>query len=215
MTDSAPDMEPTVFVVDDDPAIRDSLKWLIGSINLAVETFASANEFLDAYEPSRPGCLLVDIRMPEVSGLELQNELAARSIDLPIIVITGHGDVSTAVRAMKNGAMDFLEKPFNDQEVLDLVQKGIERGIEAAKIRSGQVEVLGKLAILTRREREVLDCLACGDSNKAIARKLGLSPRTVEIHRANVMAKMEAKSLVDLVLMLTIVESIKENYVLQ
>ncbi len=198
--------EPTVFVVDDDQAVRRFLCGLIASVDLRVEAYASAREFLDAYEPGQPGCLLLDIRMPGMSGLELQKELAERAIDLPVIILTGHGDVQVAVHAMKAGAVDFIEKPFNNELLLDRIQKAVAEGVEADSTRARQDEIMGRVELLTPRERQVLDMVVAGETNKGVARRLDISDKTVEIHRARVMEKMQAKSLADLVKMVAIVE---------
>jgi FixJ family two-component response regulator len=189
---------PVVFVIDDDEAVRSSLEWLINSVDIEVRTFASANEFLSAYEPGHPGCLIVDVRMPGMSGLELQRQLAERSISLPVIIITGHGDVEMAVRAMKAGAFDFVQKPFNDQVLLDLIQSALEKDARASHDIAEQTRVAERLGQLTERERQVLDGIVGGDSNKRIATRLGLSEKTIEFHRSKVMRKMEARSLADL-----------------
>ncbi len=191
--------EPTVYIVDDDPAVRDSLRSLISSIDTRVETFASAGEFLDAPMPDGPGCLLLDLRMPGISGLELQRRLNARQTDLPIIFITGYGDVATAVRAMRAGAISFIEKPFNEQNVLDFVAEAVLRSREAARIRVRRNEISKRLETLAPRERQVLDEVAAGQSNKRIAHTLGLSQKTIEFHRANVMKKLGTKSLANLI----------------
>lgn len=191
--------EPIVFVVDDDEAVRHFLRGLIVSVGLRVETYASAREFLDAVRPGSPGCLLLDIRMPGMSGLELQRELAERSIGLPVIILTGHGDVQLAVHAMKAGAVDFIEKPFNNELLLDRVQKAVAESVDADSARLKRDEVTSRLDLLTPRERQVLDLVVAGETNKGAARRLGISEKTVEIHRARVMDKMRAKSLVDLV----------------
>lgn len=191
--------EPIVFVVDDDEAVRHFLRGLIVSVGLRVETYASAQEFLDAVRPGSPGCLLLDIRMPGMSGLELQRELAERSIGLPVIILTGHGDVQLAVHAMKAGAVDFIEKPFNNELLLDRVQKAVAESVDADSARLKRDEVTSRLDLLTPRERQVLDLVVAGETNKGAARRLGISEKTVEIHRARVMDKMRAKSLVDLV----------------
>jgi len=191
--------EPTVFVVDDDPAVRDSLRWLLQSVDLAVETFATGEEFLRAYDPARPGCLVLDVRMPGMSGLRLQDELAAHGITLPIIILTGYAEVQTAVRAMKTGAFDFIEKPYSDEQLLDRIHHAIEtdrRGREADGLRA---EVAARFALLTPREREVMELVTAGKANKVIAAELGLSPKTVEVHRAAVMDKMGADSVAKLV----------------
>ncbi len=199
--------EPTIFIVDDDQAVRDSLGWLINSINLKVETFASAAEFLDSYDADRPGCLLTDVRMPGMSGLELQNELFQRGIELPVIIITGHGDVQMAVRAMKMGAFDFVEKPFPDQNLLDLVQRAVDYDHKARLIRAQQEEIVALLDRLTPRERQVLGLIVAGESNKGVAYHLEISDKTVEAHRAKVMEKMEAKSLADLMKKVMVLET--------
>ncbi len=198
--------EPTVFVVDDDQAVRRFLCGLIASVDLRVEAYASAREFLDAYEPGRPGCLLLDIRMPGMSGLELQKELAERAIGLPVIILTGHGDVQVAVHAMKAGAVDFIEKPFNNELLLDRVQNAVAESVEADSTRVRRDQIMGRVELLTPRERQVLDMVVAGETNKGIGRRLDISDKTVEIHRAKVMEKMQAKSLADLVKMVAIVE---------
>lgn len=193
--------EPTVFIVDDDQAVARSLRWLIETVRLRVETFASAQAFLDGYDTSKAGCLVLDVRMPGLSGLELQERLTAQKINIPIIFITGHGDVQMAVRAVKSGAFDFIEKPFNDQDLLDRIQKAIvfDREQRGKEVQRGQLRML--FANLTPREREVLDLVVEGMSNKAIANSLGLSAKTVEVHRAKMMEKMQAHSVSDLVKM--------------
>jgi two-component system response regulator FixJ len=193
--------EPTVFIVDDDQAVARSLRWLIEIVRLGVETFASAQAFLDNYDSSKPGCLVLDVRMPGISGLELQERLAARRINIPIIFITGHGDVQMAVRALQAGAFDFVEKPFNDQDLLDRIQKAIAFDAERRGKESQRAQLQALFSSLTAREREVLDLVVEGLSNKAIANTLGLSAKTVEVHRAKVMEKMHARSISDLVKM--------------
>lgn len=198
--------EPTVFVIDDDKAVRHFLRGLIASVNLRVEAFTSAQEFLAAYRSSSPGCLLLDIRMPGMSGLELQQELSVRGIDLPVIVLTGHGNVQVAVHAMKAGAVDFIEKPFNNELLLDRVQKAVAKSVDTYEDRIKRDEILNRRKLLTPRERQVLDLVVAGESNKGIARHLHISEKTVEIHRANVMGKMQAKSLADLVKIVSTLE---------
>ncbi|MFQ5617528.1 MAG: response regulator transcription factor [Rhodospirillales bacterium] len=198
--------EPTVFVVDDDQAVRRFLCGLIASVDLRVEAYASAREFLDAYEPGRPGCLLLDIRMPGMSGLELQKELTERAIRLPVIILTGHGDVQVAVHAMKAGAVDFIEKPFNNELLLDRIQKAVAKSVDAGSSRVRRDQIMARVERLTPRERQVLDMVVAGETNKGVARRLDISERTVEIHRSNAMAKMQAKSLADLVKMVTILD---------
>ncbi|UCC83133.1 MAG: response regulator transcription factor [Gemmatimonadota bacterium] len=194
-------IEPTVFVVDDDPGVLESLKLLLRSVGLAAETFASAHEFLEAYDPEKPGCVVLDVRMPDMSGLELQDRLRALESTLPIIFITAHGDVPMAVKAVKTGAVDFIQKPFRDQELIDRIQHAIE---DNARNRE-QVRELkryhDRMASLTPRERQVMELVVEGKANKVIASELGLSQRTVEIHRARVMKKMEASSVSSLVQM--------------
>lgn len=191
--------EPTVFVVDDDPAVLRGLRLLMKSVKLNVETYLSAQEFLDDYDPAQPGCLLLDLRMPGISGLELQEILRTRSIPIPIIIITGYGEVPAAVQAMRKGAVDFLEKPFNDQVLLDHVQKAIAEDAQIRQQRAEQEAVLARLALLTPREREVMDLVIAGKSNKVIASQLGISPKTVEFHRSHIMKKMKADSVAGLV----------------
>ncbi|MBT3360275.1 MAG: response regulator transcription factor [Rhodospirillales bacterium] len=203
--------ESVVCVVDDDPAVRDSLSWLLSSVDLEVATFASAQEFIDAYDPDQQGCVLVDVRMPGMSGLELQEELSARDTNLPVIVITGHSDVQMAVRAMKAGAFDFIEKPFNDQALLDLVQKAIEENRSTIQVQSQQNEIRNRFSSLSPREQEVLSQIVAGEPNKRIAFNLGLSEKTVEAHRAKVMEKTRASSLAELIKMATILAAGKGN----
>lgn len=193
------DNEPTVFVVDDDQAMRKSLQWLIESVALSVETFATAQQFLDAYDPSRPGCLVLDVRMPGMSGLDLQERLAAGGVTLPVIIITGHADVSSAIRALKAGAVDFIEKPCNGQVLLDRIQAALAKDAQLRQDQSAHSDLERRLSLLTPREREVMDLVVEGLPNKAIAVSLNVSPKTIETHRAKVMAKMGAASLADLV----------------
>jgi FixJ family two-component response regulator len=190
--------EPVVFVVDDDRAARESLTWLIGSVQLRVQEFASAAEFLAAYTPGQAGCVVADVRMPGLSGLDLQAELRRRGIEIPMIVVTGHGDVPMAVRAMKAGALDFIEKPFNDQVLIDLVQKAVEKSLAVRLGDAEKRDLKARLDQLTPRERQVLDMVAAGESNKTIAQALGISEKTVEAHRAHVMEKMRANSFAEL-----------------
>ena len=188
-----------VYVVDDDDAVRDGLKWLIESVDLQVAPCPNAQTFLEAYDGSRPGCLVLDVRLRGMSGLDLQAELARREISIPTIVVTGHGDVPMAVRAMKLGAIDFVEKPFNDQELLERIQKAIEGDLEARRGDRERAEACALLATLSPREREVLDLLVLGKANKEVADQLGLSTRTVEGHRARLMEKLACGSLAELV----------------
>ena len=188
-----------VYVVDDDAAVRDGLKWLIESVELQVAPCPSAQAFLEAYDRSRPGCLVLDVRLRGMSGLDLQAELARRDISIPTIVVTGHGDVPMAVRAMKLGAIDFVEKPFNDQELLERIQKAIEGDLQARRGDRERADACALLATLSPREREVLDLLVLGKANKEVADQLGLSTRTVEGHRARLMEKLACGSLAELV----------------
>jgi two-component system response regulator FixJ len=176
--------EPTVFVVDDD---------------LAVETFATGEEFLQVYDPARPGCLVLDVRMPGMGGLRLQEELAARRIILPVIILTGYAEVQTAVRAFKTGAFEFIEKPYSDEVLLDCIQRAIEADRHTREAEMLRAAVAARFASLTPREREVMLLVTAGKANKVIASDLGLSPKTVEVHRAAVMEKMGAGSLAELV----------------
>lgn len=192
---------PTVFVVDDDPAIRFAMQALMDSVNLGHEIFGSADEFLAQVSNDRAGCLVLDIRMPGLGGLELQEELIQRGNTLPIIFITGHGDVPMAVEAMQKGAVDFIQKPFRDQDLLDRIRDALKTDELRRQEQLQHDEVSGRLARLTNREREVFDLVVTGKPNKVIAYELGVSQRTVEIHRARVMEKMQARSLADLVKM--------------
>lgn len=196
-----PDNSQTVFIVDDDPSIRIAMQALLESVNLGHEVFASADEFLQREDQYRAGCLVLDIRMPGLGGLELQEELIKRGSTLPIIFITGHGDVPMAVDAMQKGAVDFIQKPFRDQELLDRVREALYTDRERRAEREKLAEVETRLQRLTNREREVFDLVVTGKPNKVIAYELDVSQRTVEIHRARVMEKMEARSLADLVRM--------------
>ncbi len=193
--------EATIFVVDDDPGVRQSLEMLIRAIGQSVETYASAGEFLDAYTSERPGCLVLDLRMPGMSGLELQEELGSRGSNLPVIFITAHGDVPTAVDAVKGGAIDFIQKPFRDQDLIEKIELALEQNERALEDSAERGDVQARVASLTSRERQVMDIVVDGKTNKAMATELRLSERTVEIHRARVMSKMGAESLADLVKM--------------
>lgn len=199
--------ESLVRIVDDDEAVRGSLKLLLKSAGLATQAYASAAEFLAAYEDGQPGCLVLDIRMPGMNGLELQDELNRRGAMIPVIFITGHGDVPMAVEAMQRGAMDFLQKPFRDQDLIDRVRKALalDRGMRARL--EARHAIRSRLAMLSPREMQVLRLLANGKSNKQMAGDLGVSQRTVEIHRAHLMQKMEAKSVAQLVRMFLVAES--------
>jgi len=192
---------PTVFVVDDDDGVRNSLRLLLKSAGLASCALASASEFLDSYAPGRPGCLVLDVRMPGMSGLELQQQLNLRGADIPVIFITGHGDIPMAVEAMQHGAFDFLQKPFSDSDLLDRVQRALERDTRNRAVLDEHAKNRERLESLTPREREVLVLMTQGKPNKVMAAELGVSQRTIEIHRARVMEKSGAASLAQLVRM--------------
>jgi two-component system, LuxR family, response regulator FixJ len=193
--------KPLIYVVDDDDTFRKSLQWLLESVGLAVRTFTTAAEFLEAYVPGSPGCLVLDIRMPGMSGLELQQKLNEKHSILPIIFITGHGDVPMAVEAMQAGAVDFIQKPFRDQDLIDRINQALEKDSSNRAALGERNDIRRRLETLTPREREVLDLVVHGKANKVIAGDLKLSQRTVEIHRARVMEKMQASSLAHLVRM--------------
>lgn len=193
--------KPVVFVIDDSPSVRDALDSLIRSVHLNVQSFGSTEEFLQFKRPDAPGCIVLDVRLPGLSGLDFQREMAKSNIDLPVIFITGHGDVPMSVRAIKAGAIEFLTKPFRDQDLLDAIYLGIERD-RSRRQASAVVAVLrGHFASLTARERQVMLKVASGRPNKQIAAELKLSEVTVKVHRRHVMRKMKAKSLADLVRM--------------
>jgi FixJ family two-component response regulator len=190
-----------VFVIDDDESIREALKSLIRSVGLNVETFASAQDFLQSSRPDVPSCLILDVRMPGLSGLDLQRDLAEASIHIPIIFITGHGDIPMSVRAMKAGAVEFLTKPFRDQDLLDAIQQALERDRQVRSQQAGAVELRNRYHSLTPRETEVFALVVKGLLNKQIALQLGTSEITIKLHRRQVMEKMRASSLADLVRM--------------
>jgi two-component system response regulator FixJ len=190
-----------VHIVDDDEAVRQSLAFLLSTAGVPVRVYDSATSFLDALPSLQIGCLITDVRMPDLTGIELLQRLKARSIDLPVIVITGHGDIPLAVEAMKSGAIDFIEKPFAEESILKAV-KAAQHTLEKRGAQSEEeAAVAARLKSLSERERQVLDGLIAGHANKTIAHDLGISPRTVEVYRANVMAKMQAKSLSELIRM--------------
>jgi FixJ family two-component response regulator len=191
--------EPTVFVVDDDSAVRGAIARLLKSVGLKAETFGSAQEFLDKYDSEVGGCLVLDVRMPGMSGLDLQEALAEKNISLPIVIITGHADVPMAVRALKMGAVNFIEKPFSDQLLLDSIRKAIQQDTDTRQNRARLGEVNERMALLTRRERQVLEMVVAGKTNKRIAIELDLSKKTVEFHRGNVMKKMDVNTVAELI----------------
>lgn len=201
MRASVTNTRPTIFVVDDDSAVRDALKLLLRSVGQSVETYGAGSEFLESYSEDRPGCLVLDIRMPGMSGLELQQKLNEKHSILPIIFITGHGDVPMAVEAMQAGAVDFIQKPFRDQDLIDRINQALEKDTSNRAALGERNDIRRRLETLTPREREVLDLVVHGKANKVIAGDLKLSQRTVEIHRARVMEKMQASSLAHLVRM--------------
>jgi len=198
--------EPTIRIVDDDRAVRDALKLLLHSVGLNAKTFESAAEFLDNDEPAVPGCVVLDVRMPGMSGLELQEQMTSRGSKLPIVFVTAHGDIPMAVKAVKAGAIDFIQKPFRDQELLDKVQQAIKEDARRRRESSEIAGILQRLESLTPRERQVMDLVVGGHANKVIAIDLGISERTVEIHRARVMQKMAADSVPHLVQMAIVVQ---------
>ncbi|PWC33619.1 response regulator [Azospirillum sp. TSO35-2] len=193
----------TLHIVDDDEAIRDALGWLFQSRNVPVVGWASAEAFLEAWRPDTGGCLLLDIRMEGMSGLELFDRLLARGCRMPVIFLTGHGDVPIAVNALKKGARDFVEKPFNDNELVDRVIQALAFDAEQREREAGQAGLAARLATLTQRERQVMDLVVAGRLNKVIADELGISMRTVEVHRSHVFEKMRVKTAVELTRLLT------------
>jgi FixJ family two-component response regulator len=197
---------PTVFVVDDDETTRNAMRDLLASVGHRVETFASGEAFLGSYRPGRPGCLVADIVMPGISGLELQEKLNAAGIALPVVVITGRREVPLAVRAMRAGAVDFLEKPVRNQILLNSIQRALDQGRRSKVATGAKAEIEARFQRLTRRECEVMALVVAGHANKVIAGRLGISQRTVENHRARVMDKMNARVLADLVRMASAID---------
>ena len=197
---------PTVYIVDDDPAVQQALRLSFRSVGCRTEVFSSAVQFLSAYHEQMCGCILLDVRMPDMSGLELQEKLNQRHSILPIIFMTGHGDVTMAVTAMQSGALDFIQKPFSDQDVIDRVTQAMSRDARNRSVLQEKNEIRKRLDSLTPREREIMDMVVNGKANKVIAGDLQLSQRTVEIHRARVMEKMLATSLAHLVRMVIAVD---------
>jgi two-component system response regulator FixJ len=203
--------DPDVHVIDDDEAVRDSIDFLLRSAGLSVRTHDSAASFLDAAPKIGAGCVITDVRMPGLTGIDLLRRLQEMQIGLPVIVITGHGDVPLAVEAMKCGAVDFLEKPFDDDVLLASVRAALDRSEESAAAETERAEVRARIAALTQRERDVLEGLVAGHPNKIIAFRLEISPRTVEIYRANLMTKMKAGSLSELVRMTLVAAPAKSS----
>ena len=194
--------EPIVFIVDDDEAVQQSLTMLLGTVGLNAQAYGSAEDFLDAYDPAaQPGCLLLDVRMPPpgMSGMELQARLATEPTRTQVIIITGHADVPMAVEAIKAGAVDFIEKPFRDQVLLDSIQKALELDAKARREQAEQADIEAKIARLTPREQQISDLVVLGKSSKTIAYELGISQKTVDFHRVNILEKMGVDSVVELV----------------
>lgn len=190
-----------VHIVDDDEAVRQSLAFLLSTAGIPVRVYDSATAFLDALASLQAGCLITDVRMPDMTGIELLHRLKAKAIELPVIVITGHGDIPLAVEAMKSGAIDFIEKPFAEEAILKAVRAAEEYAKKRGRRTKDEAALATRLASLSDRERQVLDGLVAGNANKIIAHELGISPRTVEVYRANVMMKMQAKNLSELIRM--------------
>lgn len=198
----------TVFVVDDDPGVQQALKMLFRSVGHRIEVFTTAQEFLDAYDEQWSGCVVLDVYMPGMSGLELQQRLNERHSILPIVFMTGHGDVPMAVEAMQAGAVDFIQKPFHDEDMLDRVAQAINKDTDNRRVLRERHEIAKRLELLTPREKEIMSLVVNGKANKVIAADLSLSQRTVEIHRARVMEKMQASSLAHLVRMVIAVDEL-------
>jgi len=207
---SAP-IQPTVYIVDDDPGVRKSLRWLVETIEVPVKTFASAASFLEVYQADHPGCLILDVRMPEMNGLDLQEELNHRGVELPIIMLTGYGDVPTVVRALKKGAIEFLEKPIDDEALLKQVRRALALDARRRQESAPLGVVRKRMSRLTTREREVLALVVDGLSSKEIASRLQVSFKTVEAHRAKIMRKMEAVSVAELVRMVVSARAIADR----
>ena len=195
------DETPTVCIVDDDEAVCQSLELLIRDVGLNVQTFSTAEEFLGAHDFTKPGCMVVDVRMPGMSGIELYHELAEQGISLPCIVITGHGDIPMAVGAMKAGVVDFVAKPFRDQDLLDSIQKALQIDAQTRRRKAVKSDIEARKSALTPREREIMNLLANGRPGKTIAYELGISQKTVDFHRAHILSKMGVDSVVELILL--------------
>ena len=194
----------TVYIVDDDPGVRASLRRLLEEVDLPSEGFGTANEFLEAYNPASPGCLVLDVRMSGMSGIELHKRLVAEGVTIPVIIITGHGDIPMAAGAMRRGAIDFMEKPVSPQLLLDRIQQALTRDVETRRAKAERDAVAARVAALTPRERQVVDLAVTGVVNKQIAAQLGVSPQAIDAHRVKAMKKMQANSVAELVrLMIT------------
>ena len=200
--------DKTVFVVDDDAAVRQGLRFMLRAAGYSVEAFPSARALLEHYDPRRAGCLLLDIQMPEISGLELQQRLNIRGWRIPVIFITGHGTISLAIAAMKAGALDFIEKPLREEALLESIERALHWNDRAYEERLERATLQARAALLTPRERQVFELVAAGEPNKVIASRLGISFRTVELHRAHIIEKLQARSLSDLIRMAIIMNSI-------
>jgi two-component system, LuxR family, response regulator FixJ len=190
---------PVIHIVDDDEGFRNSLKSLLESCDLAVQTYADAGEFLARYVPGNSGCLLLDVRMPKMSGLQLQEELQKRQIRAPLVFITAHGDVAMAVAAVRRGALDFIEKPFDDEALIDLIRDALAKDAQNRQASEQQMDIAARLASLSAREHDVLDHVVDGKLNKIIADELGISVKTVEFHRKRIMTKLQVKSIAELI----------------
>jgi two-component system response regulator FixJ len=193
------DYDGTVFLIDDDPSVRDSLTLLLSLKGVATQPFATAESFIETYQPERAGCVLTDLRMPGMTGLELQAALHERQIEVPVVVLTAHGDVATARAALKNGAFDFLEKPIDDAMLLDVLRNALRVDRERRAAETARAATDSRFERLTQREREILAFIAAGHQNRDIAAKLGISARTVEVHKARIMEKLQCHSLAELI----------------
>jgi FixJ family two-component response regulator len=192
-------LDPTVFIVDDDEAVLDSIAELVMSVGLRASTLRSAQQFLDTFEAEQPGCLVLDVRMAHKSGLALQEELNAVGARIPIVFISGHGDISVAIKAIKAGAVDFVQKPYREQQLLDSINEALRRDAEIRQANDGSDDLAGRLAVLSERERDVLEHVVRGLSSKAIAKELDISYRTVELHRSHIMEKLRVHSVAELI----------------